>query len=80
MEVKEHPLMDREGTIWYTPKAPIRIYVCDPTDRGRILRDANRELLFDWCRDNCQGRFWVGMGFGQFDLEEDAAMFALRWR
>jgi hypothetical protein len=58
----------------------VRIYVRDPVDRGVILRDNSRDELFAWCRTNCQGRFWVGMGFGQFELEEDAMLFALRWK
>jgi hypothetical protein len=35
--------------------------------------------LFDWCDANCQGRFWVGMGFGRFEHKDDAVLFELSW-
>lgn len=37
------------------------------------------ESLFEWCDKNCQGRFWIGMGFCKFELEEDATLFRLTW-
>ena len=48
-----------------------RLWVRDPIDGGRILRDSSREMLFGWCDEHCQGRFWVGMGFMDFELDED---------
>lgn len=56
-----------------------RVWVRDPVDGGKVLRDESRDQLFLWCADNCQGRFWIGMGFGKFELEEDALLFNLRW-
>lgn len=75
----QNVLTDREDNISFGNEA-IRIYVRDPTDRGRVLRESNRDILFAWCRENCRGRFWIGMGFGQFELEEDAVAFSLRWK
>lgn len=80
MEVNRFTLIDRKGKIKITSDAPIRIYVRDPTDNRPVIREANRTMLFEWCKENCRGRFWIGMGFGQFEIEEDAAMFALRWK
>lgn len=58
---------------------PIRIQIVDPLDGGRILRNDSRDMLFDWCLGNCRGGYWVGMGFGLFELEDDALLFRLRW-
>ena len=57
----------------------IMVWLDDPIDGGRILRDESRDMLFDWCRDHCRGRFWVGMGFGRFEYEDDALLFRFRW-
>lgn len=58
---------------------PIRVYIRDPIDKGIILRSNTRDELFLWCRQNCRGRYWIGMGFGQFELEDDAILFSLCW-
>lgn len=57
----------------------IMVWLNDPVDGGRILRDESRDMLFDWCSSQCRGRYWIGMGFGRFELEEDALLFRLRW-
>jgi len=57
----------------------IRVYIKDPVDGMSILSNDNREMLYKWCEENCQGPFWIGMGFGMFIEEEDASLFALRW-
>lgn len=57
----------------------IMVWVTDPVDGGAILRDQSRDMLFDWCRDNCRGRYWIGMGFGRFEFEDDALLFRLGW-
>jgi hypothetical protein len=57
----------------------IKIYIRDPVDNGTILRNNSRDMLFLWCKENCQGRFWIGMGFGQFEFNEDSIIFKLRW-
>jgi hypothetical protein len=48
-----------------------RLWVKDPIDGERTLRDSSRDILFNWCDENCQGRFWVGMGFMDFELDDD---------
>lgn len=58
---------------------PIRVYVRDPVDNGIILRGGSRDMLFSWCNENCQGRYWIGMGFGQFEFANDAFLFRLAW-
>jgi hypothetical protein len=57
----------------------IRVYIRDPIDHSRVLRNDTRTMLFNWCNDNCKGKYWVGMGFGMFELENDATLFKLRW-
>jgi hypothetical protein len=56
-----------------------QIFVRDPIDNGKVLREENRAVLFDWCEANCQGRYWVGMGFVRLELDEDIMLFRLRW-
>lgn len=57
----------------------IMVWLDDPVDGGKVLRDESRDMLFDWCEESCRGRFWVGMGFGRFEFEDDALLFKLRW-
>ncbi len=57
----------------------IMVWVKDPIDNGNVLRDQSRDMLIDWCSDNCRGRFWIGMGFGRFEFEDDALLFRLGW-
>lgn len=76
-----HILYDpKRGVSQYVEFKPIRIYVGDPKDGLKVLRDKSRDELFDWCKNNCRGRFWIGMGFGQFEMEEDAVLFSLTWK
>lgn len=56
-----------------------RHYIRDPVDGGRILRNESRDIIWTWCEEHCKGAFWVGMGWGSFELERDALMFLLRW-
>jgi hypothetical protein len=58
---------------------PIRIRISDPIDGGSILREDSRDVLFEWCLDNCKDGYWIGMGFGLFESEDDALLFRLRW-
>jgi hypothetical protein len=41
-------------------------------------------LIRKWCEDNCKGRFYLHPGwttekFVQFEDEQDAVLFALKW-
>jgi hypothetical protein len=49
-------------------------------------------IVYKWCQDNCRGKFYSGTDWDiqrwqsdnqnriyQFDSEEDAALFVLRW-
>ena len=56
-----------------------RYYIRDPIDGGRILRNESRRQLQNWCEQHCEDAYWIGMGFGQFKSEKDAALFLLRW-
>lgn len=60
-------------------KTSTKVKVKDPVDGLGILRDSSRELMFAWCDNNCKGEFWIGMGFGKFELEQDAILFRLTW-
>lgn len=54
-----------------------QIFVRDPIDNGKVLREESRAKLFEWCELNCHGRYWVGMGFVRFELDEDVMLFKL---
>lgn len=56
-----------------------KVVVRDPIDNSHVFSDSTRDMLFNWCDENCTGRYWVGMGFGMFELQEDATLFKLRW-
>ncbi len=56
-----------------------RYYIKDPIDGGRILRNESRDKIFIWCKQHCEDDYWIGMGFGQFKSEKDAALFLMRW-
>lgn len=64
---------------WGWMKKSTRVKVRDPTDGMQILSDDTRAMLFNWCKDNCQGRYWIGMGYGEFELETDSILFRLTW-
>lgn len=70
-------LIDRQGNVKSVDG--MRIRMRDPIDGGRILRDKSREELFEWCGENCSGAYWVGMGFAEFEREQDATLFRLVW-
>ena len=53
-----------------------RLWVRDPVDGSHVLCNVSRDKFFDWCELYCIGRYWVGMGFIDFELEDDYA-FAL---
>lgn len=43
------------------------------------------EAILDWCRYNCKGRFyifpsWLAKIGAQFEDDEDAILFTLRWK
>lgn len=65
------------ATDWHS--TGIRVKVRDPVDNCSVLRNSSRDLLFEWCAQNCRGKFWIGMGFGKFELDEDAVLFKLTW-
>lgn len=56
-----------------------QIFIRDPIDNGKVLREESRAKLFEWCELNCHGRYWVGMGFVRFELDEDVVLFKLIW-
>ncbi len=58
----------------------IRIYINDPIDNGKTLRDSSRDMFFNWCEEHCIGKYWVGMGFCEFELEDDVTLFKLTWK
>ena len=72
-------LIDKHGDQVDCSAESVRIYVRDPNDGSRILRNNSRDMLFEWCRENCSGGYWIGMGFGQFELGNDAVLFKMRW-
>jgi hypothetical protein len=54
-----------------------RLWLRDPIDGTRVLRESTRDDLFDWCEQHCSGRFWVGMGFMDFELDEDYVLASM---
>lgn len=56
----------------------------------RVAEDVNWHKMYKWCEENCQGKFYSGtdwyMGqigkknyIVQFEQQQDAVLFALRW-
>ena len=81
-DMKQNWMMTEDGLItdsylWHQDAK--RYYIKDPIDGGRILRNESRRQLQNWCEKHCEDRYWIGMGFGQFKSEKDAALFLLRW-
>jgi hypothetical protein len=73
-------MSDESEWINFVLKGPgIRIYVRDGNAGNKIQCYHVQERMFAWCQDNCVGRFWIGSGFGEFQLEQDAVLFKLRW-
>ena len=56
-----------------------RYYIKDPIDGGRVLRNDSRDRIWGWCEKHCEDAYWIGLGFGMFKSEKDAALFLLRW-
>ena len=56
-----------------------RYYIKDPYDGFHVIRNTTRDEMLEWCEKHCEDSFWIGMGFGQFKSEKDAALFLLRW-
>jgi hypothetical protein len=54
-----------------------RLWINDPIDGGKILRNSSRARLFEWCDNNCVGRYWVGMGFIDFECADDFVLAAM---
>jgi hypothetical protein len=48
-----------------------RLWLRDPIDGARVLRNVSRDRFETWCNENCQGKYWVGMGFIDFELIND---------
>lgn len=51
---------------------------------GEIISRAEYEAIYDWCQHNCKEQFyiypsWTNKIGCQFEDDEDATMFALRW-
>lgn len=53
-----------------------------PTDSWITYLNAHERKLNAWCRENCSGE-WLrtptDVGVYEFELEQDATMFALKW-
>lgn len=58
---------------------PTRLWVRDPINGHRILQENSRDKLFNWCAENCTGDYWVGMGYMDFELEEDFVLAVLTY-
>ncbi len=69
--------MTTDSYLWH--QYAKRYYIKDPVDGGRVLRNDSRDKIFAWCKQHCKDDYWIGMGFGQFKSEKDAALFLLRW-
>ncbi len=69
--------MTTDSYLWH--QYAKRYYIKDPIDGGRVLRNDSRDKIFAWCKQHCKDDYWIGMGFGQFKSEKDAALFLLRW-
>lgn len=65
--------------LMFNVDAGTKIFPKDPTDGNSVFRDVNRNMFFEWCEHHCKGRYWVGMGFVQLELEEDIMLFKLSW-
>lgn len=65
--------------LMFLEDAGTKIFLKDPTDGRSVFRDVNRNMFFEWCEHHCKGRYWVGMGFVQLELEEDIMLFKLSW-
>jgi len=48
-----------------------RLWLRDPIDGARVLRNISRDMFETWCNEHCQGKYWVGMGFIDFELIND---------
>ena len=51
---------------------------------GEIFSRKEYEEIYKWCRDNCKEPFYIFPSWtlkigAQFEDDEDATMFALRW-
>ena len=81
MDTKQILKMTGIGTItdwsWITDAK--RYYIKDPYDGFTILSESTRREMYEWCEQHCENEFWIGMGFGQFKSEKDAALFLMRW-
>jgi hypothetical protein len=72
MALVDRLLLSYDGQRW-------RVWVKDPIDGGSVLREASRNDMFEWCEHSCRGRYWIGIGFGDFEHEDDATLFRMRW-
>ena len=72
-------LFNKHGSKLLIKGYSINVSVRDPVDHGRVLRETSRNQMFEWCHENCEGHYWIGMGYGEFDLPNDATLFKLRW-
>lgn len=80
-DMKQNWMMIEDGSItdYFWHNNAKRYYIRDPVDGGFILRNESRDKIFIWCEKHCEDSYWIGMGFGQFKSEKDAALFLLRW-
>lgn len=65
---------------WTKVKLPVlhKVHYTDTGEPGMIFR------LDQWCAENCKGRRyhspgWTDSNFVEFEDDEDAMLFALRW-
>lgn len=77
--VAKYAMIDKDDKIRFFHTFAKQVFVKDPIDKQSVFSESSRTLLFDWCKENCKGCFWIGLGFGQFELEADATLFLLRW-
>lgn len=57
--------------------------VLHPVKLNWVQKPGQYMDLYRWCKENCKARFypwpsWKGNGY-EFEDDEDAALFALRW-
>lgn len=64
---------------WLHADVAKRIYFPDPYDGMRVYSTQTREDMFKWCEEYCKNKYWIGMGFVQFESKEDEAHFFLTW-
>jgi hypothetical protein len=67
-------------------KSLIKVVYAEVPDglKSGDIKSYKDHLVYEWCKENCIGRWWRNPGwcdckFIEFANEDDATMFALRW-